>query len=89
MTSPVSWESRDRFYLDGYTQTRSCVSALSQRNLSRNVPPIAMEFAQRCLHIAGSDVCEVAALLREIGYDICSEKTRQPYKDEMDIYGVR
>ena len=55
----------------------------ARKTLSRDVPPIAMEFAQRCLHAAGSDVREVAALLHEIGYEICSERTRQPYEHEM------
>src|SRR5262249_5002606 len=54
----------------------------ARKTLSRDLPPIAMEFAQACLHVAGSNVSEVAALLHEIGYEICSEKTRRPYGDE-------
>lgn len=54
-----------------------------KRVLSRDVPAIAMEFAQQCLHFAGSDVREVAALLNELGYQICSEATRQPYPNEL------
>jgi FkbM family methyltransferase len=55
------------------------------QTLRNNLPPIALEFAQSCLHFAGSDVREVAALLREVGYEVCSEKTRKPYKDEFDF----
>ena len=51
--------------------------------LSRDVPSIAMEFAQECLHYAGSDVREVADLLHQLGYEICSEMTRQPYSSEL------
>jgi FkbM family methyltransferase len=54
-----------------------------KRVLARDVPAIAMEFAQQCLHFAGSDVREVAALLHELGYQICSEATRQPYPNEL------
>jgi FkbM family methyltransferase len=54
-----------------------------RRVLSRDVPAIAMEFAQQCLHFAGSDVREVAALLHELGYQICSERTRQPFPNEL------
>ncbi len=57
----------------------------AKQTLIRDIPPIAMEFSQSHLHLAGSDVRDVAALLREIGYDICSEKTRKPYKDEMEF----
>lgn len=57
----------------------------AKATLTRDLPPIAMEFAQRCLHFAGSDVREVAALLGEIGYEICSEKTRQPYGSELEF----
>lgn len=53
--------------------------------LSRERPPIAMEFAQRCLHYAGSDVREVARLLDEMGYVICGEDTRKPFGTEMDF----
>lgn len=55
----------------------------AKKTLSRDLPPIAMEFAQQCLHFVGSDVREVAALLHEIGYEIWSEKLRRPYDDEM------
>jgi FkbM family methyltransferase len=51
--------------------------------LGRSIPSIAMEFAQECLHFAGSDVREVALLLKEIGYEICSEKTRKPFPNEL------
>lgn len=54
-----------------------------RRVLSRDVPSIAMEFAQECLHYAGSDVREVAALLYELGYEICSERTREPFANEL------
>ena len=54
-----------------------------KRVLARDVPAIAMEFAQQCLHFAGSDVREVAALLHELGYQICSESTRQPFPNEL------
>ncbi len=57
----------------------------ARRLLSEQLPPIAMEFAQACLYFAGSDVREVRALLREIGYEIWSEKTRQPYKTEYEF----
>lgn len=56
--------------------------------LTRNLPPIAMEFAQRCLYFAGSDVREVAGLLKEIGYEICSEETRSPFRDELEFLTV-
>lgn len=46
-------------------------------------PLVALEFAQHCLHIAGSDVREQARLLRELGYVICNEKTRKPFLSEM------
>jgi FkbM family methyltransferase len=57
----------------------------ARRTLGTCLPPIAMEFAQSCLHVAGTDVRELAALLGEIGYDIYSEKTRQPYKNEFEF----
>jgi FkbM family methyltransferase len=57
----------------------------ARQTLSTHLPPIAMEFAQSCLHFAGSDVRELAALLRELGYDICSEKTKKPYKNEFEF----
>ena len=57
----------------------------AQDTLARHRPMIAMEFSQACLHVAGSDVQEVAHLLESLGYVICSERTRQPYKDEFDF----
>ena len=57
----------------------------AKQTLSKNLPPIAMELAQRCLHFAGSDVREVASLLTEMGYEICSEKTRLPYESELEF----
>jgi len=57
----------------------------AKNTLRRDLPPIAMEFSQRCLHMAGSDVREVANLLHKCGYEICSEKTREPYRDEMEF----
>jgi hypothetical protein len=51
--------------------------------LGRDLPPISMEFAQECLHFAGSDVRELACILRDLGYQICSERTRSPYPDEL------
>ena len=44
-----------------------------------------MEFAQRCLHFAGSDMRKVAGLLRELGYEIHSETTRQPYATDLEF----
>lgn len=44
------------------------------RTLKRFHHPIAMEFAQHCLHVAGSDVREQAQLLNDLGYSICKEK---------------
>jgi FkbM family methyltransferase len=52
---------------------------------SSEKPIIAMEFAQRCLHFAGSDIREVAKILNEYGYLICSEKTRKPYENELEF----
>lgn len=52
---------------------------------SSEKPIIAMEFAQRCLHFAGSDVREVAKILDDYGYLICSEKTRKPYENELEF----
>lgn len=57
----------------------------ARQTLRNNLPPMAMEFAQSCLHFAGSDVRELATLLREVGYDVCSEKTRKPYKNEFEF----
>jgi FkbM family methyltransferase len=54
----------------------------ADKTLRRDLPPIAMEFAQECLHYAGSDVREVASLLVDIGYQICSETTREPFPSE-------
>lgn len=51
--------------------------------LTRDRPPIAMEFAQRCLHFASSDIRELAALCHGMGYEICSEATRCPYESEL------
>jgi len=48
-------------------------------------PPITLEFAQHCLHMAGSDVREQARLLSDLGYVICSEKTGQPYVSEIQF----
>jgi len=53
--------------------------------LRKHVPPIAMEFSQACLYFAGSDVREVKKLLNELGYEIWSEKTRLPFKDEYEF----
>lgn len=53
--------------------------------LQQYLPPISLEFAQHCLHIAGSDVRIQARILQELGYVICSEKTRKPYKSEMQF----
>jgi FkbM family methyltransferase len=57
-------------------------------SLRRSHPPIAMEFSQRCLHHAGSDVRQVAGLLRDMGYDICRESTRKPFPTEMEFLTV-
>jgi FkbM family methyltransferase len=57
----------------------------ARKLLGRDRPPIALELAQRCLHFAGSDVREVAALLRDLGYQLCDERTRQPYKTELEF----
>ena len=54
----------------------------ADKTLRRDLPPIAMEFAQECLHYAGSDVREVAAQLADLGYQICSEATREPFPSE-------
>ena len=54
----------------------------ARETLKRDLPPIAMEFAQLFLHFAGSDVRELASLLHEIGYEIRSERTREPFPDE-------
>jgi FkbM family methyltransferase len=48
-------------------------------------PLITLEFAQHCLHVAGSDVREQARLLRELDYIICCEKTRKPFESEMQF----
>ena len=55
----------------------------AERMLRRCHPPMVMELAQHCLHVAGSDVREVARLLSMIGYLICDETTRQPFPSEM------
>jgi FkbM family methyltransferase len=66
--------------IDGH---EPCFLRGAQRTLSRFHPPMALEFAQHCLHVAGSDVREQARLLRDLGYAICREDTRQPYDSEM------
>lgn len=48
-------------------------------------PPIAMEFAQLCLHVAGSDVRELAKMLNEYGYILCNEKSREPFPTDFDF----
>lgn len=48
-------------------------------------PPIAMEFAQLCLHVAGSDVRELAKILNEYGYILCNEKSREPFPTDFDF----
>ena len=48
-------------------------------------PPMALEFAQNSLHVAGSDVREQAQILKNLGYVICDEKTQQPFLSEMDF----
>ena len=68
--------------IDGH-EARFLRGAIS--TLKRSRPPMVMEFAQSHLHVAGSDVREVAALLHEIGYEICSEETRLPYEKEIDF----
>jgi FkbM family methyltransferase len=57
----------------------------AKQTLGDQLPPIAMEFAQACLHVAGSDVREVAELLTDLGYQICAEKTRKPYENEFEF----
>ena len=70
----VDVDGHEPFFLRGGAQT-----------LRRFRPPMAMEFAQHCLHVAGSDVREQARLLRDLGYEICSESTRTPYATEMQF----
>jgi FkbM family methyltransferase len=55
------------------------------KTLLRFHPPIALEFAQHCLHVAGSDVREQARLLHELGYTICNETSRKPFVSEMEF----
>lgn len=55
------------------------------KTLHRFHPPIALEFAQHCLHAAGSDVREQANLLKDLGYSICRETTFEPYASEIDF----
>ncbi len=57
----------------------------AKSTLTQHLPPITMEFAQQCLYFAGSDSLKVAALLHEFGYVICSEKTRLPYRSEIEF----
>jgi hypothetical protein len=54
----------------------------ARATLTRDLPPIALEFAQECLYFADSDVRQLAAMLKDIGYEICSEKTRAPFPTE-------
>ncbi|MHC4403011.1 MAG: FkbM family methyltransferase [Planctomycetota bacterium] len=51
--------------------------------LRRFRPPVVMEFAQNCLHVAGSDVRQLSRQLEEIGYILYSETTRRPYESTM------
>jgi len=53
--------------------------------LSTQHPIIALEFAQHCLHVAGSDVREQARIITDLGYIICKETTLQPYSSEMEF----
>ncbi|MFQ5503762.1 MAG: FkbM family methyltransferase, partial [Planctomycetota bacterium] len=46
-------------------------------------PQLSIEFAQHCLHVAGSDVREQARLLKELGYELLDESSREPYPTEM------
>ena len=57
----------------------------AKKTLEKNHPPIAMEFSEVCLYAAGSSVREVSAILRDLDYDICPEKTRKPYKDDFEF----
>jgi FkbM family methyltransferase len=55
----------------------------ARATLTRNLPPIAMEFSQECLYSAGSDARQLAATLQGMGYKICSESTRTPFPNEL------
>jgi FkbM family methyltransferase len=55
----------------------------ARSTLTRNLPSIALEFCQEALYYQGSDVHELAAILKEMGYEICSEKTRTPFASEI------
>jgi FkbM family methyltransferase len=56
-----------------------------RKTLERDTPPMILEISPSNLYFAGSSSQEVASLLRHMGYAICSEQTRQPYKREWDF----
>jgi FkbM family methyltransferase len=55
----------------------------ARETLRRFQPTMVMELAQHCLHVAHSDVRDVARQLSDLDYDICDERTREPYPSEM------
>ncbi len=55
------------------------------KSLRRYKPLIVLEFSQRNLYIAGSDVEKQVRLLQELGYVIYNEKTREPYASYLEF----
>lgn len=55
----------------------------AQETLRKFQPTMVMELAQHCLHVAHSDVREVARQLSALGYEIRDERTKQPFPSEM------
>jgi hypothetical protein len=57
----------------------------AQKTLAKWMPPVAMECAQRCLFYAGTDVRSFAKQLKDMGYMLCSERSRKPWPSEFDF----
>lgn len=57
----------------------------AQQTLQRFRPILIIEFAQHCLHVAGSGARELRGQLEELGYELCNERTLKPFTDDMNF----
>lgn len=55
----------------------------AEQILREHRPTMVMEMAQSSLHVAATDVRELARLIHAMGYSICDERTRRPFPSEM------
>ena len=65
-------DGHEPFFLEG-----------AKKSLSTQRPWISVEFAQHCLHVAGSDVRIQERMLRDLGYELFEEGTGMPFPTRM------